>query len=207
MRLFTALLLLANCHCAVAGELNPTRIFRHKSEVVSVTFSPDGGFLVAGAGVGSFIFWDPNTGSEIRRIEIRRIEGDHVGDAMAFSPDGTILATTRNWKYGPAGGVVHLWDVATGKRNRQILGDDGAKNLTRCVAFSPDGKLLAAQPENNFECFKRTSGKQHGKTAISERMCLRSPYLLTGKALHRAVGTELSKFGNLPTFLQPRARQ
>ncbi|WP_131785469.1 pentapeptide repeat-containing protein [Protofrankia symbiont of Coriaria ruscifolia] len=55
--------------------------------------------------------------------------------AVAFSPDGTLLAT------GTQDGPVNLWDVRTGRRQR-ILTD--RTNLVSSVAFSPDGTIIAA---------------------------------------------------------------
>src|SRR5262249_23972287 len=55
--------------------------------------------------------------------------------ALAFSPDGKILAS------GNADRIVRLWEVATGKEMRQFAGHEGQ---VFAVAFSPNGKSLAA---------------------------------------------------------------
>lgn len=60
---------------------------------------------------------------------------------MAFSPDGTTLAT------GSDEGKVRLWNVASRRPQATFTQRDGAGNdgfAIRDVAFSPDGKLLAA---------------------------------------------------------------
>ena len=56
---------------------------------------------------------------------------------MAFSPDGKLLAS------GSSNPTIQLWEVATGSRTVAFE----AKNSPRaafCVAFSPNGKTLAA---------------------------------------------------------------
>ncbi len=57
-----------------------------------------------------------------------------VVTAVAFSPDGTLLATAT-------GDVVHLWDVGNARERRQILGHSGPVTAVR---FAPDGRTLAS---------------------------------------------------------------
>jgi WD40 repeat protein len=52
---------------------------------------------------------------------------------VAYSPDGTILATAGD-------GPVKLWDVASGRQVRSLSQNDAVMT----VAFSPDGTLLAS---------------------------------------------------------------
>src|SRR5919202_1832355 len=55
--------------------------------------------------------------------------------AVAFSPDGKLLAT------GGSDGVVRCWEVTSG---RELLTCKGHSNVVASVAFSPDGKTLAS---------------------------------------------------------------
>ena len=66
--------------------------------------------------------------------------GTRDNDRVAVNPDGGLVAVGSN------GGSTYLWDVAAGKANptsTSSLHDPGGKNVYG-VAFSPDGKLLAA---------------------------------------------------------------
>jgi WD40 repeat protein len=86
---------------------------------------------LAVAGIdGSVTLWEP--GAQKVRAGIRpgtRIFG------LAFSPGGRTLATAA------AGGVLSLWDVATGRGRGRLTGHKAA---VRAVAFSPTGDLLAS---------------------------------------------------------------
>jgi WD40 repeat protein len=62
-------------------------------------------------------------------------------DALAFSPDGTTLATTTGTN-SPASGT-QLWDVATHQPLGRPLSVPGSGEIVS-LAFSPDGKILAA---------------------------------------------------------------
>ena len=56
-------------------------------------------------------------------------------NAVAFSPDGTLLAA------GYGNGTIRLWDPASGQPAGPALQAGSAVNG---VAFSPDGKVLAS---------------------------------------------------------------
>jgi RNA polymerase sigma factor (sigma-70 family) len=95
-----------------------------------LSFSPDGKTLASGSRDGGVRLWEAGGGKPPRRI------GSHTREvAVAFSPDGKTLAS------GSRDGTLVLRDVATGKELRQYA---GSVEGIHCLAFSPDGALLAS---------------------------------------------------------------
>jgi WD40 repeat protein len=64
-------------------------------------------------------------------------QGEHVR-SLAFSPDGTTLATAAGNQEDFA---VRLWEIPTGKPLGTL---DGHEDIVWGLAFSPDGKMLAS---------------------------------------------------------------
>ncbi len=101
---------------------------------VRAVYSPDGALLAAGsAGYGpdhAVRLWDAS-GGEVRHV----LSGhEHDVNALAFSPDGRLLAS------GDAQGITRLWDVATGELLQILDQGWGVYGL----AFRPDGRRLAS---------------------------------------------------------------
>jgi WD40 repeat protein len=106
------------------------------SPVVVVRYSHDGR-TVATAG-NTVHFWDPATGVEKQVIPFEQLYGTR---SLAFSPDGSLLATTSVDLEDYKRGKITLWDLKSAKKLGEVSDADG---LVYDVAFSPDGKLLAA---------------------------------------------------------------
>jgi tricorn protease-like protein len=94
--------------------------------VVSLAFSPDGRYVLAGSADATMRLWDVQTGEGIREFE------GHTQSvtSVAFSPDSRYALSGSN------DNTVRLWDVQTGEELRRF---EGHTNNVTSVAFSPDG--------------------------------------------------------------------
>ena len=104
------------------------------THVDSIAFSHDGKTVAAATHRGEVHFWDAAT----RQVRLT-FQPHSAHTRIAFSPDDTRLATTTS--YGDS--RTKVWDLS-GAEPRMIFNEEGA----HCIAFSPDGRTLAA--ENNL---------------------------------------------------------
>jgi WD40 repeat protein len=100
--------------------------------VTGLALSPDGKTLaVAGSGVQ---LWQTATGQRIGTALPASGSGRYR--AVAFSPDGTMLATLG------ADGTARIWNVTTQQEIGGPMTVDGPGALAGTVAFSPNGRTL-----------------------------------------------------------------
>jgi WD40 repeat protein len=101
--------------------------------ISALAFSPDGHTLADNGG-GEVRLWDVS-----RRVLLSTLPSPLV-DAVAFSPNGRILAATRlPGMRGDRDVAVRLWDVPRRVRLGTLTGHTGS---VTAMAFSPDGHAL-----------------------------------------------------------------
>jgi GAF domain-containing protein len=112
-----------------AVKINPRQFAE-----VPLAFSADGKLLAIGSGdpdVKIVTLLETDAGRQVGRIETA--SGGNY--SLAFSPDGMTLAVACRGK------PIQLFEVASGGFRASVEGDGDAGT---CVAFSPDGRWIAA---------------------------------------------------------------
>ena len=101
------------------------------TDVMTVSFNPDGSRLASGRRDGSIQLWDVATGQLLQTFR------GHIDaiSSVSFSPDGFSIASTSE------DATVRLWDVATGQQKRLLA---GYKGTVWRVKFYPNGLPLAS---------------------------------------------------------------
>jgi WD40 repeat protein len=117
----------------------PAGSFGTQPERYCLAFAPNGCTLATSGGFGRveqhFVhLWDASNGRRVASISRGPERYDAFPTALAFSPDSRTLAGVCNRK-------VRVRDVGTGA---DIFLHDAGRRHYQAVAFSPDGRLLAA---------------------------------------------------------------
>lgn len=95
----------------------------------AIAVAPQGDVAVAGES-GALHLWNPSTGKSLRLIG-----HDETLNCVAFSPDGTLLASAGEDRH------PRLWRVTTGERIADNSKQQHASGI-ESLAFSPDGTKL-----------------------------------------------------------------
>ena len=131
----------------------------HDSAVNAVAFSLDGLHIAtASAADNSAWLLDPATGTHSARVseaaaqaELARLVHDSAVNAVAFSPDGSKVATAS------ADFSARIFDPATGAERVRLVHD----SAVNAVAFSPDGsKVATASADFSARIFDPATGAE-----------------------------------------------
>ena len=185
----------------------------HNEPVNAVVFSPDGTQVATGSGEtgnsegnrghGSARVFDPATGTELARL----YEGGPV-NAVAFSPDGTQVATGSG-EILNGDRTARVFEAATGTELAR-LNHDGPVNA---VAFSPDGTRVAtASGDRTARVFDPATGTELARLNHNEpvnavvfspdgtQVATGSGEILNGdrtaRVFEAATGTELARLNH-----------
>jgi WD40 repeat protein len=163
-----------------------------------LSWSPDGKLLAAGFGTGQqrqVKFWHADTGKEMRtlpgfegvkwsstaetlavyynnhlNVRLFNVKTGELGltlssggvQNVAWSPDGKLLAAACTGNEGESGPLfIPVWDVATGEEVRK-LDCVCLRGSINPLAWSPDGKRIAACAAQTIQLWEAETGKPDG---------------------------------------------
>jgi RNA polymerase sigma factor (sigma-70 family) len=142
-------------HSYVLDTATGKALHHFKTELVStLALSPDGALLVMSVWKGK--------GSQAHELQVRSVRTGEILrrqeaspciiNAIAFSPDGKLLATD-------SANEIILWEAATGKVRRRIVPQK--EGVIASLAFTPDGKtLLAGSPGDKVHVWDVVTGRE-----------------------------------------------
>ncbi len=144
----------------LTGNLTKTYHNPDGANISSVAYSPAGEILACSPGPDDYntvFLLDTNT------FEHGRVfEGQKNGfEAVAFSPDGSILAG------GDYNGNIFLWDVHNGKTLNEL---NWTEDIIRNLVFSPDGKTIMSSCDSGTCFWDITTGnliRQHSDYEVA----------------------------------------
>jgi RNA polymerase sigma factor (sigma-70 family) len=162
-------------------------------QVLAAAVSPDGKHFAVSVARGVSIR-NVADGAEVRSIAVVP-EADMVAfpirvDALAFSPDGALVAGTR-WDAGDA----FVWDVATGKEVRKLVGHPTPHDTRigeTSVAFSADGRWLATgHADHTARVWELATGKEARRLTGHDATVSGVSFARDGRTLLTTAGLEV----------------
>jgi WD40 repeat protein len=183
--------------CTLVGR--PTKPASRHQIVGSLTFSPDGGLLVAGFGHANLFnvsghehvvkVWQVSSGQEVCILEGHR----NTVPALAFTPDGKLLATASH------DGTVKLWEVGSWREVRTLTAP-GSHNRVQAMAVSADGRTLATGGEDGaVRLWDVTTGTERGTLRGHTLSVAGLAYARDGRTLASASWDRTVRLWHLPS--------
>lgn len=118
------------------GEIVHSLFHPDTHTILTVTFSPNGAYLVTGTRQSvSIHVWEVSSGKEIARM----LHDDYV-TAVDISPDGKYIAAGCDSR----GHSIYVWEIRTGKEVFHLYHDAGIYSID----FSPDGEYLLSSSQD-----------------------------------------------------------
>jgi len=167
-----------------------------QGRVQALAFSPDGGLLATGGTTSDIKLWEmtgrptPTASGQASDLRPPTLLQGHEGpiNALAFSPDGTQLAS------GSADHSVQIWDVGRPDQSPILL--QGHESWVWSVAFQPDGETLASAGAD-----KQVATWYVDLGRMAERVCEATRRDLTRDEWNRFVGLDVSYDDNYQSCL------
>lgn len=136
---------------------------KEKTYPEHIAYKPDGSLLATYDNCRNIRLWDTQTGTDKPQLgeidrdrDVLRVSKLFPAFQIAFSADRKTIATVNILKK-----TIKLWDVETGDEKKTLELEEGQLGLRTCLAFSPDGFLLAAGNEANTLSLWDTISGQH----------------------------------------------
>jgi WD40 repeat protein len=170
---------------------------RHSWDVTAVAFSPDGKLLATGDGFSDVVrVWEADTGKPLLQLP-----SHGLSPRVGFSADSKTLAVTVDER-------VHLWDLKSGRELRRLQAKErkpGTYQSPVSVAFSPDGKLLAAgDTEKAITVSDLSTGRELATLLGHENWVDQVVFLPGGKSLISGSWDKLTRLWDLATAKELR---
>ncbi len=121
----------------LTGRRERRRLVGHGRGAQCLASHPQEALLASGADDQNIIVWDPTLGRPLQRWATH---GAWV-TTLAYSADGSILASGWSNAAKQADHSVHLWDARTGTLRTRLLGNTAN---VKTLAFDPTGRRLAS---------------------------------------------------------------
>jgi WD40 repeat protein len=131
----------------------PLEWIGHDGTVNSISYSPNGCYIITGSSDNTIRIWDAETGSAVGKP----LEGhtDPVS-SVAYSPDGRRIISGSDDK------TIRIWDAESGSAVGKPL--EGHTDPVWSVAYSPDGRrIISGSDDKTIRIWDAESGSAVGK--------------------------------------------